>query len=66
MKMGVSGHVLRAIMMLVSTEDSINGCYSKTAHDSTHFWCAGGQGMGDELAVVEIIGGRKMMSLGVG
>ena len=64
MKPAVSGRVSELVMMLVCTRDSIGACDLKMACISTLFWSSMTGGCG-ELAVVEAIGGRKTVSLGV-
>ena len=38
MKLADSGHVLKAIKMMVDDWDPVCGCNSKLACKSTHFW----------------------------
>ena len=60
--------VLKADAVVESSGGFVGDCDSEKPHDSTLFWCSvecGSIGVGDELAVVESVGGCKASSLGV-
>jgi hypothetical protein len=62
-KPAVSVRILRSVVMVVDARDSVDGCDSKTAPNSSLFSCPVGY-VGDELAVVEHVSGCKITSSG--
>jgi len=64
-KLAGSERVLKAVATLVSAEDSVDSCDSKTAHKRALFSCSGLAGGCGELAVNLSVGGFKTSSLRV-